>query len=710
MELYTGYEPHARQRPFHNSKAKFRALITGVGFGKSASGANELIKTAIEYPKALHLILAPTSKIMQYATLNQFYKFCPKELIKQHLKSKNIFYLKGGARIIYLTADNERHIDRLRGIEIGSYWVDEPRLMPGYIHPILITRLRDKYGPLRGWYTTTPKGFDWNYFLFAKKMDPMTKEKMSNPEDYEYFTGSSLDNPYTPKEWKENLKAQLKGKFGRQEIYGDFVGFEGQVYDNFKPDIHLIDWKQAKIDKMIKDKFFKQFIIGLDFGFTNATAALVIGLDNDNRAYILEEFYQKRASEDMLSDWLFKQKEKYECPDALIYADPSNPAYIDKLCGMGHSITKADNEVMPGIHDVYSRFEVAGDKKPRIYISLRCSNLVDEVNSYRYADKKIEKDEKEEPLKINDHACFVKGTKIITINGEISIEKIKPGDYVLTRKGWKRVDLAEVTNYKSEVYEVQMNDRKLVCTGNHPFWIKGKGWKSADSLRYFYKVVDSLRYLWQTIILKEGAITKAQMDTGEEQVDFTTYIEIFGKKYMAKSQKNTMSIIKMAIKIIMKYQTLNVSHVKNITKDIQKQKNRLKKIKNILKELDPLLKNGMEVKKELNGTLNIGKIQSEKYLRKKNISVNNAGSILFQELFRELNSVIQTANKKTYVVGVKKLKKKQRVYNLAVEGCHEYFANGVLVSNCDALRYALRSYDSGMGTYQLLTDPEGSIF
>jgi hypothetical protein len=27
------------------------------------------------------------------------------------------------------------------------------------------------------------------------------------------------------------------------------------------------------------------------------------------------------------------------------------------------------------------------------------------------------------------------------------------------------------------------------------------------------------------------------------------------------------------------------------------------------------------------------------------------------------------------------------VYNLEVAGPHEYFANGVLVSNCDALRY-----------------------
>lgn len=37
------------------------------------------------------------------------------------------------------------------------------------------------------------------------------------------------------------------------------------------------------------------------------------------------------------------------------------------------------------------------------------------------------------------------------------------------------------------------------------------------------------------------------------------------------------------------------------------------------------------------------------------------------------------------------------VYGLAVDECHEYFANGVLVSNCDALRYLIAYLDSGAG-------------
>jgi hypothetical protein len=39
------------------------------------------------------------------------------------------------------------------------------------------------------------------------------------------------------------------------------------------------------------------------------------------------------------------------------------------------------------------------------------------------------------------------------------------------------------------------------------------------------------------------------------------------------------------------------------------------------------------------------------------------------------------------VVGVKRLNKRAPVYNLTVDAVHEYYANGVLVHNCDAARY-----------------------
>lgn len=54
------------------------------------------------------------------------------------------------------------------------------------------------------------------------------------------------------------------------------------------------------------------------------------------------------------------------------------------------------------------------------------------------------------------------------------------------------------------------------------------------------------------------------------------------------------------------------------------------------------------------------------------------------------------------------LKEKQDVYNLKVEGCEEYFANGILVHNCafNAAAHDDQVDASGGGYNALFADPE----
>ena len=72
---------------------------------------------------------------------------------------------------------------------------------------------------------------------------------MPNAKDYEWFGGSTLDNPFTPQEYKDTLLVQYEGMFKEQEIYGKFVGFEGQVYKNFNMNIHVIKGSWSLTDR-----------------------------------------------------------------------------------------------------------------------------------------------------------------------------------------------------------------------------------------------------------------------------------------------------------------------------------------------------------------------------------------------------------------------------------------------------------------------------
>ena len=104
----------------------------------------------------------------------------------------------------------------------------------------------------------------------------------------------------------------------------------------------------------------------------------------------------------MLGEWLKEKKKKYPFLDR-IYCDPSEPLHRNTLNGMGLSVSVANNKVMPGINFVFDMFAVAGDGLPRLFIHSSCSNLIDEVNIYRYADVKDGLVIKEEPINVDNH-------------------------------------------------------------------------------------------------------------------------------------------------------------------------------------------------------------------------------------------------------------------------------------------------------------------
>jgi hypothetical protein len=100
----------------------------------------------------------------------------------------------------------------------------------------------------------------------------------------------------------------------------------------------------------------------------------------------------------------------------------------------------------------------------------------------------------------------VAGTLVHTKEGLVPIENIKVGDWVLSQpeetgdQAYKRVvrtlqfEDKEVWSVeifpKAELDQARSEGRminegtvsRLVVTGNHPFWVKGKGWTRADQL------------------------------------------------------------------------------------------------------------------------------------------------------------------------------------------------------------------------------------
>jgi phage terminase large subunit len=84
-------------------------------------------------------------------------------------------------------------------------------------------------------------------------------------------------------------------------------------------------------------------------------------------------------------------------------ADPENAEGREYLNQHGVSNEAAKKDVYVGIQAVQKRFALAGDGRPRLYISRACVNIIGELYDYSWEEPKDGRNAKEEPRKDRDH-------------------------------------------------------------------------------------------------------------------------------------------------------------------------------------------------------------------------------------------------------------------------------------------------------------------
>lgn len=321
-----------------------------------------------------------------------------------------------------------------------------------------------------------------------------------------------------------------------------------------------------------------------------------------------------------------------------------------------------------------------------------------------------------------DFWCFDKNTLITTSRGEIAIKDVFVGDYVLTRKGYKKVYKVGISNLNAEVFEaIFSNGAILIATASHKIWVKDKGFITLDSLVYGDIIETCLK---MPLYIKKKSLPVTWVRNIILAVGFP-FIEKFGKILMALFQKVLSYIIKTLTPLITDFQILSVFLKRNTTDNIflrdmriknirnkylnslkkpvhslsQQVTTPLQKLKQSLVEMDEKTVKFCIVHRILNGfyvvcvlriillTISdlivtvlksvgfILKIIFKTELRKDVPSAENAS--------QQINIGGQTPVQKNVVfLNKRRLSGTRPVYNLSVEDEHEYYANKILVSNC----------------------------
>ncbi len=366
---------HEGQTRAWRSKAKYVAMISGTGSGKSFMGPIWLYREIQKHPDGSFLVVSPTYQMFQRIVLPMTKEFMDKATSGEYRAGERTYYLPTGGRIYFGSADNPF---TLEGVHVHAAWMDEAGQMKREAWDVVLRRVGFHNG--RVLITTTPYNLGWLKTEFYDKW-------RAGDKDYDVIQFASTVNPYYPREELERARASLPDWKFRMFYLGEFTKPKGLVYEDFNPQKHIItpfeipsDWKR---------------IVGVDFGYNNPTAAVWLAINSDGVIYVYREYYERNKLPEESGRDILSLSEG-ETIDAL-YCDPSNPAAIEQYRRMGLPAKPADNAVREGIEKVISEL-----KTNSLFVFRGLNNLLDEIENYQwrvYNDSIMD-----EPVKDYDHA------------------------------------------------------------------------------------------------------------------------------------------------------------------------------------------------------------------------------------------------------------------------------------------------------------------
>lgn len=333
------------------------------------------------------------------------------------------------------------------------------------------------------------------------------------------------------------------------------------------------------------------------------------------------------------------------------------------------------------------------------------------------------------------HLCFAPDTPVVTQRGTLPICKVERGDYVMTEKGWEKVHNSMCTIRKSQIFSLSLQGRTLDLTYDHPIFTNrgfipayelksgdiitrysnGKIWQEKLSSTEVLNFIATLMANVKAI----GSITADGLGLRESSSK-STCTGIYGNSPMIRYLKAIAFITLMGIAIITHLIISPLCLLMSMRNFISRNMESLhgSALGKVLKKLRRKLRIGIHLKKAKSG-IQIMLNDNGSGEKRENLYASVVEKPLKQFVSNLQNSVLTAAKpngdscraqtmKSVFVrfVGLNLLSINilrrcavhghlplamggtNDVYNLTTES-HTFFANGVLVHNCDTKRYMI---------------------
>ena len=271
----------------------------------------------------------------------------------------------------------------------------------------------------------------------------LIKEWEKDPR-VEVRRGTSMDNKHIPLDWLHTLKTQYFGtRLYRQEVLGEVI-----------EDVEGALWKANDIERSrvtgpasAVASICDRVVVGVDPPTGQGTCGIVVvGQDANGHMYVLDDRSVEEASPHV---WAARVKEAADTYDAIVVAEINQGGQMVKevLNSAGHALP---------LHTVSATKSKKTRAEPIALLWEVEEQIVHMVTG---------------STKLIDQMCHPAGTMITTRRGQVPIEQVRIDDEVLTRKGFAPLRWVGQTGEADTLVKVtHSNGGCVTMTPCHPIW------------------------------------------------------------------------------------------------------------------------------------------------------------------------------------------------------------------------------------------------
>lgn len=384
------------QARYINDETKYLVIEGSAGSGKTIFASIKVIFYALQYKGAKIGVFRQTLPALKVTTWAEIRNLLDDYNIKySENKSDGYITFPNKSQIIFKPLDDMR---KIRSMNLDMVLVDQAEETTKEVFHELESRVRSKvsqkyYGQLI--FVVTPEGKNhWIYQRFHMH---------SHEPDVKILYFHYTSNPFVDENYIKLAEDRKKYDYDNylRLTLGRWADVGGLIYNHW--------------DIKVSDKGYNRFIMGLDFGYTNPSAMVLMG-EYDGEYYVIDELKESHLTNNQFIMKILKLLKNRGLSPANInsvHGDSAEPDRIEEFAEYGFNIYPAQKSILAGLNTVRST---------KLHIADNCTNTIEEIKGYSYKKDK-NGNSLEEPLTVNDHLMDALRYALVGERGFISPQR-----------------------------------------------------------------------------------------------------------------------------------------------------------------------------------------------------------------------------------------------------------------------------------------------